>query len=142
MDESIPKVEAIAIKADTIQNIGTTKSINETVGGNTIVIDLKGKFVMPGFFESHAHFLSLGESKVKLDFSEALNWDGVIALVAEAAERARPGEWIIGRGWHQEKWDPVPEENIEGYPYHTVHHLDRRMQHTLHPLVGTPASEI
>lgn len=120
MDESIPKVEAIAIKADTIQNIGTTKSINELVGENTIVIDLKGKFVMPGFFESHAHFLSLGESKIKLDLSVASNWDGVIALVAEAAEKARPGEWIIGRGWHQEKWDPVPEENSEGYPYHTV----------------------
>ena len=120
MDQSIPKVEAIAIKADTIQNIGTNKSINELVGENTKVIDLKGKFVMPGFFESHAHFLSLGESKIKLDLSEATNWDGVIALVAEAAEKARPGEWIIGRGWHQEKWDPVPEENSEGYPYHTV----------------------
>lgn len=120
MDESIPKVEAIAIKADTIQSIGTTKSINELVEENTKVIDLKGKFVMPGFFESHAHFLSLGESKIKLDLSVASNWDGVIAIVAEAAEKARPGEWIIGRGWHQEKWDPVPEENVEGYPFHTV----------------------
>ncbi len=120
MDESIPKVEAIAIKADTIQNIGTTKSINELVGENTKVIDLKGKFVMPGFFESHAHFLSLGESKIKLDLSKASNWDAVIAMVAEATEKAQPGEWIIGRGWHQEKWDPVPEENIEGYPVHTV----------------------
>ncbi|MCK5456805.1 MAG: amidohydrolase, partial [Melioribacteraceae bacterium] len=72
------------------------------------------------FFESHAHFLSLGESKIKLDLSTATNWDGVIALVAEASEKARPGEWIIGRGWHQEKWDPVPEENVEGYPFHTV----------------------
>ncbi len=120
MDESIPKVEAIAISADTIQNIGTTKSIKELIGENTEVIDLKGKFVMPGFFESHAHFLSLGESKMNLDLSKASNWDAVIALVAEAAEKAQPGEWIVGRGWHQEKWDPVPEENIEGYPFHTI----------------------
>ncbi len=120
MDESIPKVEAIAISADTIQNIGTTKSIKELIGANTKVIDLKGKFVMPGFFESHAHFLSLGESKMKLDLSTASNWDAVIALVAEATEKAQPGDWIIGRGWHQEKWDPVPEENVEGYPFHTI----------------------
>ncbi len=108
MDERIPKVEAIAISADTIKNIGTTKSIKELVGVNTKVIDLKGKFVMPGFFESHAHFLSLGESKIKLDLSKASNWDAIIAMVAEATEKAQPGEWIVGRGWHQEKWDPVP----------------------------------
>ena len=120
MDERIPKVEAIAISADTIKNIGTTKSIKELVGVNTKVIDLKGKFVMPGFFESHAHFLSLGESKIKLDLSKASNWDAIIAMVAEATEKAQPGEWIVGRGWHQEKWDPVPEENIEGYPLHTI----------------------
>ncbi len=120
MDDSIPKVEAIAIKADTIQNLGTNKSIKELIGDNTKVIDLKGKFAMPGFFDSHAHFLSLGESKMKLDLSVATNWDEIIAIVAEAADKAKPGEWIIGRGWHQEKWDPKPIENIEGYPTHTV----------------------
>jgi predicted amidohydrolase YtcJ len=120
LDESIPKVEAIAIKADTIQNIGTTKAIKELAGNNTKVIDLKGKFVMPGFFESHAHLLSLGKAKMELDLSKASNWDAVIALVAEATEKAQPGEWIIGRGWHQEKWDPVPEENVDGYPINRV----------------------
>ena len=120
MDENIPKVEAIAIKADTIQNIGTTKAIKELAGNNTKVIDLKGKFVMPGFFESHAHLLALGKSKLELDLSKASNWDAVIAIVAEATEKAQPGEWIIGRGWHQEKWDPVPEENVGGYPINTI----------------------
>jgi predicted amidohydrolase YtcJ len=120
MCESIPKVEALAIKADTIQNLGTNKSIRELVGENTKVIDLKGKFAMPGFFESHAHFLSLGEAKMELDLRNARNWDEIIAIVAEATENTHPGQWIIGRGWHQEKWDPVPVENIEGYPIHTV----------------------
>jgi predicted amidohydrolase YtcJ len=120
LDEKIPKVEALAVKADTIQSLGTTKSIKQLIGDRTKVIDLKGKFVMPGFFESHAHFLSLGESKMELDLSKASNWDDIIAMVAEAAEKANPGEWIIGRGWHQEKWDPVPEDNIEGYPRHNV----------------------
>jgi len=120
MDENIPKVEAIAIKADTIQNLGTNKSIKEMIGENTKVIDLKGKFAMPGFIESHAHFLSLGKSKMELDLSKAANWDEIIALIAEAASKAQLGEWIVGRGWHQEKWDPVPEENVEGYPLHTV----------------------
>jgi len=90
------------------------------IGENTKVIDLKGKFAMPGFIESHAHFLSLGKSKMELDLSKAANWDEIIALIAEATGKAQLGEWIVGRGWHQEKWDPVPEENVEGYPLHTV----------------------
>ena len=120
MDENIPKVEAIAIKADTIQNLGTNKSIKNMIGTNTKVIDLKGKFVMPGFIESHAHFLSLGKSKMELDLSKAANLDEIIVLIAEAVDKAQLGEWIVGRGWHQEKWDPIPEENVEGYPIHNV----------------------
>ncbi len=120
MDDNIPKVEAIAIKSDTIQAVGTNKYIEELIGDKTEVIDLKGKFVMPGFFESHAHLLALGESKMELDLSTATNWDEIIAMVVEVAEKTKPGEWIVGRGWHQEKWDPTPIDNVEGYPTHEV----------------------
>jgi hypothetical protein len=39
-------------------------------------------------------------------------------MVAKAAEQSLPGTWIIGRGWHQEKFDPKPNPNVEGYPVH------------------------
>ena len=39
-------------------------------------------------------------------------------MVAPAAKQAKPGEWIIGRGWHQEKWSSVPKPNVEGFPFH------------------------
>jgi predicted amidohydrolase YtcJ len=39
-------------------------------------------------------------------------------MVAEAAKSAKPGEWISGRGWHQEKWDRTPEPNVNGLPLH------------------------
>ena len=38
--------------------------------------------------------------------------------VAEKAKTAKPGEWIIGRGWHQEKWTTKPDRQVLGYPYH------------------------
>jgi len=120
VNDIIPHAEAIAIKGDTIQMVGSNSEIKKLVGEKTNVIDLDGKFVMPGFIESHAHFLGLGNSMIILDLSSAVNWDEIIALVAEATEKAGPGDWIIGRGWHQEKWDPVPEPNIEGYPNHSV----------------------
>ena len=39
-------------------------------------------------------------------------------MVAEAVEKAKPGEWIYGRGWHQEKWTSRPSPNVEGFPTH------------------------
>src|SRR6266566_4418358 len=42
----------------------------------------------------------------------------IVAMVAEAVSRAKPGQWIYGRGWHQEKWTSRPEPNVEGFPTH------------------------
>ena len=46
-----------------------------------------------------------------------------MTLVADAARRAKPGDWIVGRGWHQEKWDRTPAPSVEGFPTHAS--LDR-----------------
>ena len=39
-------------------------------------------------------------------------------MVAEAAKTAKPGTWIMGRGFHQSKWDKVPQPNVQGFPVH------------------------
>lgn len=120
MNDSMPEAEAIAVKGDTIQGVGSNLEIKKLTGESTKIIDLKGKFVLPGFIESHAHFIGLGNSMMILDLNSASNWDEIIALVVEASEKTKPGEWIVGRGWHQEKWDPVPNPNVEGYPVHNI----------------------
>lgn len=118
MDELNPDAEAVVIKDGKILFVGSVDGAESYIGDSTDVIDLEGKFVMPGFVESHAHFLALGKSKQILDLRETKNWDEVIAVVAKACESARPGEWIVGRGWHQEKFDPAPNPNVYGYPVH------------------------
>jgi len=118
VDNENPNAEALAVKNDTLISVAGNDEIEQFIGDKTEVIDLKGKFVIPGFIESHAHFIGIGNSKMILNLREAENWDEIIALVAEAVDKTTPGEWIIGRGWHQEKWDPVPFPNIEGYPFH------------------------
>ena len=120
VEDENPSAEAVAVKDGKIFAVGSTSEIEKYVGDSTQVIDLKGKFVMPGFNDSHAHFLGIGNSKQILDLREAKNWDEVIEIVAKAAETARPGEWIIGRGWHQEKFNPKPVPNVNGYPIHNV----------------------
>ncbi len=120
LEDSIKNATAVAIKDDKILFVGSDEEAENYIGDSTEVIDLQGKFVMPGFNESHAHFIGLGESLINIDLRSARNWDEVIAMVAKTAEQCRPGEWIIGRGWHQEKFDPKPEVNVNGYPVHNV----------------------
>ena len=62
--------------------------------------------------------MGLGQSKLQLDLTTAHTWDDIVAMVAEAAKKARPGEWIAGRGWHQAKWDRLPVPSVEGNPVH------------------------
>ena len=72
------------------------------------VIDLHGQLAIPGFIEGHGHFTGVGEYRLGLDLREARTWDQIVAQVARAAKQAKPGEWILGRGWHQEKWATRP----------------------------------
>jgi predicted amidohydrolase YtcJ len=90
------------------------------MGDESKVIDLAGSLAIPGFIEGHAHFIGLGRAKMKVDLREAHSWEETVALIAERAAEAAPGEWLLGWGWHQDKWDSVPEPNVEGYP---THHL-------------------
>ena len=118
VDESVSTAEAIAIKGDRILKIGTTEEINKLIGDSTLTIDLQGHFAMPGFIEGHGHFSGLGKSLINLNFLKSKNWQEIVDMVAEKAKTLEPGEWIEGRGWHQEKWNTVLEHQINGYPYH------------------------
>ena len=116
VDVKAPEVEAVAIRGNRIVAVGTDSEIRQFCGPRTRMIDLQGNLAVPGFIEGHGHFLNLGFSKMRLELARARNWHGVLVMVEEAARKAKPGEWIVGRGWHQEKWDTIPEPNIEGYP--------------------------
>jgi len=118
VDASIPEAQAIAVRGDRIAAIGTNDAIQRFIGPNTQVIDLSGQLAIPGLIESHGHFMGLGQSKMTLDLMDVKDWDEIVEMVAAAAKEAKPGEWILGRGWHQEKWSHVPKPNIEGFPFH------------------------
>jgi predicted amidohydrolase YtcJ len=118
LENNRPQAEALAVRGQRIVAVGSAAEIQPLIGPTTRVIDLAGRVAMPGFIEGHGHFLSLGDSKRKLDLTQAKSWDDIIALVAAAAKKAPPGQWIVGRGWHQSKWTTAPEPNVQGYPTH------------------------
>jgi len=118
VDEKNPTVVALAVKADRIIQLGTNEEIQKLVGAETKVVDLQGNFAMPGIIEGHGHFSSIGTTLQNLNFIRSKSWDDIVAMVAEKAKTAKPGEWITGRGWHQEKWGGELDKQVLGYPYH------------------------
>ncbi len=123
VDLAQPEAQAVAIVGDRIVAVGSDADVAPFIGPKTEVVDLAGRLAIPGFVESHGHFLSLGHAKTSLDLTRAGAWSDVVAMVEAAARKAAPGEWILGRGWHQERWKRTSEPRVDGVPLH--HELSR-----------------
>jgi predicted amidohydrolase YtcJ len=118
MNDAVPDAQALAVRGDRIVALGSADEIAAYVGPATEVIDLTGFTAVPGLIEGHGHFLGLGQSRMVIDLMDTTSWEQIVALVGAAVAQAQPGEWILGRGWHQEKWTTMPQPNVEGFPVH------------------------
>jgi predicted amidohydrolase YtcJ len=118
LDSAVPEAQALAARNGAIVAIGSNADVERFVGSSTQVIDLAGQLAIPGFIEGHGHFNNLGESKMNLELMPTRSWNEIVQMVAQAVEKAKPGQWIIGRGWHQEKWSATPQPSVEGFPTH------------------------
>ena len=117
------EAQAVAARGGRIVAIGSSEAVRPYVGAGTRVIDAGGQLVIPGFIEGHGHFSGVGQAQLDLNLMKAKSWDDIVAMVEQAVRTARPGQWIYGRGWHQEKWSVTPDPNVEGFPTH--HSLSR-----------------
>jgi predicted amidohydrolase YtcJ len=136
VDDRMPEAQAVAARAGRIVFVGSNADAARFVGASTRVIDLAGKLAIPGFIEGHGHFTGVGANRINLDFMNTKSWDEIVHMVAEAVEKAKPGQWIVGRGWHQDKWTSRPDPNVEGFPLHAS--LDKVSPNN--PVVLTHAS--
>ena len=118
VDEAAPEAQALASTGGTIVFVGSSAGVRKYVGGSTKVIDLQGQLAIPGFIEGHGHFTGIGQARLALELTQTTSWDQVVRMVAGAVQKAKPAQWIIGRGWHQDKWASKPEPNVEGFPTH------------------------
>jgi predicted amidohydrolase YtcJ len=118
VEEARPDAQALAARGGRIVAIGSAEEVQPYIGPQTEVIDLAGLTAVPGLIDGHAHFMGLGRALQVLDLRDAPTWAEIVSMVRDAAARAKPGEWIQGRGWHQEKWTSVPQPAVEGFPVH------------------------
>ncbi|MEM8677774.1 MAG: amidohydrolase [Planctomycetota bacterium] len=110
--------EALAIQGDRILRVGSLEDVAAVIGPQTERVELDDQLVMPGFIESHGHLIGMGQLALSVNLSEAYDWEEAVEMVQRATETQEAGQWIVGRGWHQEKWQQLPEDAIEGCPTH------------------------
>ncbi len=101
-----PWVEAVAFRAGRILAVGTDREIKKTAGSETEVIDLNGRLTLPGFIDSHVHFLNGGFSLMSLQLREAASKEEFISRIAAKAKTLAKGEWILNGDWDHTQFSP------------------------------------
>ncbi len=105
LDPAMPAATAVAIAGGTIVAVGTDAEITALVGSATQVIPLGGKTVTPGLVDAHAHLYGLGADLEGVDLRGLDSQAAVVAAVVEGAKDRVAGEWLVGRGWDQNRWE-------------------------------------
>jgi predicted amidohydrolase YtcJ len=118
VDADLPEAQALAARGDRIVAVGTDAEIEPLIGPDTEVIDLAGMLAIPGLIEGHGHYMSLGQELTQIDLRFASDWDEIVDMIAAAVIDTEPGVWVVGRGWHQDKWERPPSPSVEGLPLH------------------------
>jgi predicted amidohydrolase YtcJ len=101
-----PEEEAVAVVGSRVAAIGTTADLAAWSGPSTKVIDAGGARILPGFNDSHVHFLGGGMQLDNVDLRQAPSPQEFARLIGERARKTPPGEWVLGGDWDDQVWNP------------------------------------
>ena len=118
MNDLMPTTESVAIRNGKIIALGKYRDLDDLITPRTKIINLNGAMMTPGLIEGHGHFYGLGLAKMQLDLSTAESYAELVSMVSDAIDSSNPGEWILGRGWHQSKWSDNADSFIKGFQTH------------------------
>ena len=118
MNDLNPVTEAVAVGDGKIIALGNYRDLDPLINAKTKIINLSGAMMTPGIIEGHGHFYGLGLAKMQLDLSKTESYQDLIDMVSDAVRNSNPGEWILGRGWHQSKWSDNKDDFVKGFQTH------------------------
>jgi hypothetical protein len=94
--------EALAVRGDRILRVGDRSYVEQTIAPGTLVIDLAGRAMIPGFIDNHIHMTNSPQRKwIDCTYSSAPSIADLVQKIAERARTTKPGEWILGRGFQE-----------------------------------------
>jgi len=103
-DTSRPRIEAVAIRGEIIVAAGATSEMRRLAGPGTRIVDLQGRFAMPGFNDAHIHLANGGQAKLAVDLEGAKSLVEFQSRIRARLGEFKPGEWVTGRGWDHTLW--------------------------------------
>ncbi len=106
VSDAQPTAQAIAIKYGRIVFAGSNADAKKYEVKGVRVIDLKGRTVVPGLTDAHYHFAGVGLREMNLNLEGTTSLADFLARVKARVDKAKPGEWITGRGWIETFWQP------------------------------------
>ena len=107
VDAARPEAQAVAILRDRIVAVGTEAEVSTWRGPQTKIIDAGGKLVLPGFNDSHVHFVTGGEQLDNVQLNDVTSAQEFARRIGERAKTTRDGSWILGGDWDETKWTPA-----------------------------------
>ncbi len=111
-------VESFAIKDGKFIAVGTSKEILSKYNSDQI-IDLKGKYVYPGFIDAHSHFYGYCMTLLQANLRGTKSFDEILEIIKKHDDKYN-SEWVLGRSWDQNDWDikefPTKEKLDELFP--------------------------
>src|ERR1051326_3346695 len=99
VEQKQPWADAVAIRGEKILAVGAAKKIAALRGPKTRVIDAQQHLVLPGFTDSHIHFIDGSFSLLRVNVEDTKNLAEIQKMVKEFAEAHPDASWVLGRGW-------------------------------------------
>lgn len=103
-DDARPWAEALASRGERIVAVGSNAEIEMLIGEETEVISVPGSMLVPGFIDTHVHFISGGAGLASVQLRDAATPEEFAARIGAFAETIEPGEWIMYGDWDHEMW--------------------------------------
>ncbi len=128
VDKNRPTAEAVAVAGDRIIAVGSKSEIHEFQCANTRVVDAKGKLLLPGFNDSHVHFISGSRQLEQVQLNDVTSTEEFQRRVQEQVKKTPKGEWVEGGDWDETKWTPAKlptKELIDSFSPDVPIFLDR-----------------
>ena len=96
--------EALVAANGRILAVGADSEITDYIGPNTRVVDLHGRFAMPGFIDAHVHFVDGSFQLLEVNLKHTPSEAEFASLIGEKAKTLPAGRWILGGNWDEEAW--------------------------------------
>ena len=103
-DPEMPWADAIASQGETILAVGSAADIAPLIGDNTEVISVPGSMLVPGFIDTHVHFITGGSGLASVQLRDAATPQEFTRRIERFADKVNPGEWILNGTWDHQNW--------------------------------------